>query len=199
MDFLPNFLFPPKSKKTAQYSRDHQKYKQAVQKNPRDPALKAQFIKFCVGNHFLLKDAPKVHLTEALSLYKDWTKEDFFDPQVHYMVGRYYQDKDQLKSQNAYLSGIRHFNRQVERNPGSKSEHADLVYALALNFLTMQFGQIHPDLDKFFRTMRKNYPLLNKRVELENELQKPSPNQARIKQLTQELRELREITGKKKK
>jgi hypothetical protein len=199
MDFLPNFLFPPKSKKTAQYSRDHQKYKKAVQKNPRDPALKAQFIKFCVGNHFLLQDAPKAHMSEALSLYKDWMKEDFFDPQVHYMIGRYYQDKDQLKSQNAYLSGIRHFNRQVERNPGSKSEHADVVYALALNFLTMQFGQIHPDLDKFFRTMRKNYPLLNKRVELENELQKPSPNQTRIKQLTQELRELREITGKKKK
>ncbi|HTC19708.1 MAG TPA: hypothetical protein VK859_02600, partial [bacterium] len=59
-----------------------------------------------------------------------------------------------------------------------------------------QYGQIHPDLEKFFKIIRKSYPLHNKRLELENELRKPSPNQAHVKQLTQELRELKTLVEK---
>lgn len=194
MDFMPDFLFPPKAKKTAQYTQDYNKFKKALHRNPADHALKAQFIKFCLMSHYTIDHAPASHLTEALALYEETVEGDFFDPQVYYLVGRYYQEKDKLKAQNVLLSGVRHFNRYVQDNPGMKADYAEAVYAIALNFLTLQFGQIHPDLDKFFKTIRKSYPVLNKRVELENELRKSSPNHEHIKQLTKELRELKEIT-----
>ena len=191
-----HILFSEKVKKTAKYSREFNNYKKSLKRNSNDHALLSQFIKFCLKNHFILEDMPEAHLNEALELFKKMEQSDYFDPQVFYLVGRYYQGKDDLKAQNAYLSGIRSFNRYIEKNPGLKSDHVELAYALALNFLNFQFGQIHPDLEIFFKTVRKSYPVLNKRVELENELMKSKPDQDRVKQLSKELKELREITSK---
>ena len=196
MDFMPNIFLSQKGKKGAQYTAEYEKYKKAIQRNHHDHGLMAQFIKFLLVSHFTLEDAPKTHLTEALALYEEIDKSDHFDPQIYYLVGRYYQDKDDLKAQKVYLAGVQHFNRYVQKNPGLKSDFVDIAYALALNFLTHQYGQIHPDLDKFFKIIRKSYPLHNKRIELENELRKPTPNQTHIKQLAQELRELKAIVDK---
>jgi hypothetical protein len=79
----------------------------------------------------------------------------------------------------------------VEKNPGLKTDHVDTAYAIALNYVTLQYGQIHPDVDRFFKTIRKSYPLHTKRSELESEIQKPKPDPERIKQLALELRELK--------
>ncbi len=196
MDFMNNIFFTQKRKKDARYSSEYQKYKKAIPLNSHDHALRSQFVKFCLVSHFALEGVPKAHLSEALALYKEIAKSDYFDPQVYYLIGRYYQDKDDLKAQTVYLAGVRHFNRYVEKNPGLKSDYVELAYALALNFLTHQYGQIHPDLEKFFKIIRKSYPLHNKRIELENELRKTSPNQVHIKQLAQELRELKAIVEK---
>jgi hypothetical protein len=198
MDFINDIFFSKKGKKDAKYSGEYEKYKKAIQRNADDHGLRAQFVKFCLVSHFTLADTPKAHLTEALKLYDEVSLSDHFDPQVYYLVGRYYQDKDDLKAQNVYLAGVKHFNRYVGKNPGLKSDYVELAYALALNFVTHQYGQIHPDLEKFFKIIRKSYPLHNKRLELENELRKPSPNQAHVKQLTQELRELKALVEKPK-
>jgi hypothetical protein len=194
MDFMNNVFLSPKGKKDAQYSSEYKKFRQSLQRNSHDHGLRAQFVKFCLVSHFTLEGTPQTHLTEALGLYEELTTTDLFDPQIYYLVGRYYQDKDNLKAQKVYLAGVQHFNRYVAKNPNLKADYVEMAYAIALNFVTLQFGQIHPDLEKFFKIIRKSYPLHNKRVELENELRKPSPNQAHIKQLTQELRELKEAT-----
>lgn len=194
MEFIKNLFLSPKGKKDAQYSKEYKKYQNALKRNSHDHGLRAQYVKFCLASYFALEGIPPTHLKEALDHYEEVTRADHFDPQVYYLVGRYYQDKENFKAQTVYLAGVQHFNRYVEKNPGVKSDFVDVVYAIALNFVTMQFGQIHPDLDKFFKIIRKSYPLHNKRIELENELRKPSPNQARIKEVTQELRELKVAT-----
>lgn len=194
MDFFNQIFFLPKGKKGSGYSSEYKKFQKALARNPQDHGLRAQFAKFCLVSHFTLEGIPEKHLATALSHYEEAVQADNFDLQLYYLVGRYYQDKDDLKAQNVYLDGIRHFNRYVEQNPGLKSDFAEIAYAIALNFVTLQYGQIHPELDKFFKTIRKSYPLHNKRVELENEMRKPTPNLDRIKQVARELRELKEAT-----
>ncbi len=195
MDFVPDIFLSPQGKKTAQYSKDYKKFKEALRRNSHDQGLQAQFVKFSLVSHNALDGGvPEDHLSEALALYEDLSKTDFFDPQIYYLVGRYYQGKDNLKAQNVYLAGVQHFNRYVAKHPALKSDFIDMAYAIALHFVTLQYGQNHPDLEKFFKTIRKSYPIHNKRVELENELRKPNPNQALIQQLAKELRELKEAT-----
>lgn len=194
IDFMNNLFLSPKGRKTSQYTNDYKKYKKALERNSHDHGLQSQFVKFCLTSHYTLEGVPQTHVTEALGVYEGLVRTELFDPQIYYLVGRYYQDKDNLKAQNVYLAGVQHFNRYVSKNPGLKSDYVEMAYAIALNFVTLQYGQAHPDLDKFFKIIRKSYPLHNKRVELENELRKPSPNQALVRQLTQELRELKEAT-----
>lgn len=194
MEFLDNLFLSPKKKKTAKYSSEHKKFRESLKRNSHDHGLKSQFVKFCLLSHHTLEGIPQAHLDEALGLYEDLAQTNLFDPHLYYLVGRYYQDKDNLKAQKVYLAGVQHFNHHVGKHPHLKSDFVDMAYAIALNFVTLQYGQNHPDLDKFFKTIRKSYPLHNKRVELENELRKPNPNQALIQQLAQELRELKEAT-----
>lgn len=194
MDFMANLFLSPKGKKTAQYSKEHKKYQDALRRNPGDHGLQAQFVKFSLLSHFTLEGIPEAHLAQALELYEKVAKTDLFDPQVFYLAGRYWQGKDDLKAQNVYLAAIQRFNRHVAKNPGMKSELVETTYAIALNFVTLQFGQNHPDLERFFRTIRRSYPLHNKRVELENELRKASPDHGLVKRLAQELKDLKEAS-----
>lgn len=192
MDFMANLFLSPGGKKNAQYSKEHKKFQEALRRNPGDHGLQAQFIKFCLISHFTLEGIPETHLKQALELYEKVSQADLFDPQVFYLVGRYWQGKDDLKAQNVYLAAIQRFNRHVAKNPGMKSELVETTYAIALNFVTLQFGQNHPDLEKFFQTIRRSYPLHNKQVELENELRKASPDKGLVKRLAQELKDLKE-------
>jgi hypothetical protein len=192
MDFLSEIFLPLKGKKDTPYLAQYRNYQKAIKRNPEDEALRAQLVKFCLENHFALDGIPDEHLMEALGLYEELAGADHFDPQVYYLVGRYYHPKDNLKAQTVYLNGVRHFNRYVEKNPGIKADHVDLAYAIALNFVALQYGQIHPDLDKFFKIVRKSYPLHNKWMELENELRKTEPDPDLVKRLAQDLREIKQ-------
>jgi hypothetical protein len=195
MDFLTSVFLSPKGKKSAQYSSEYKKFQEALRRNSSDHGLRAQFVKFClVSQNDLEGGIPEAHLAEALALHEELTKTDLFDPQIYYLVGRYYQGKDNLKAQKVYLAGVQHFNHHVAKHPNLKSDYIDVTYAIALNYVTLQYGQTHPDLEKFFKTIRKSYPIHNKRVELENELRKPNPDKALIKQLAQELNELKDAT-----
>jgi tetratricopeptide (TPR) repeat protein len=193
MDLFANLLLPGK-RKGARYSSEYKKFQKALARNPQDHSLRAQVAKFCLYSHYTHEDIPEEHLTQALDHYREVVRADHFDPALYYLVGRYYQDKNDLMAQTAYLDGIRHFNRFIEQNPGLKSDHAEIAYAIALNYVTLQFGQIHPDLERFFKTIRKSYPLHNKRVELENELRKPDPDPQRIREIAKELNDLKEAT-----
>jgi tetratricopeptide (TPR) repeat protein len=192
LDFWGRMFPSPKGKKRARYAGEHRKYRKALKLNPRDRELQARFAKFCLMGHFTLGSVPAAHLSEALGYYRSLCRDNHFDPMLYYLVGRYYQDRDKLSSQKAYLEGIRSFNRFIEKNPGVKSDHMETAYAIALNFVTLQYDQIHPDLEKFFKAARKSYPLHTKRVKLENELTKPSPDPAKVQELARELAEIKE-------
>ena len=194
MDMFGSFLLAPIKKKGFRYASEHKKFQKALEQNPQDQALRAQFVKFCLYSHFGEEYVPEEHLAVALAHYHTAVQADHFDPALNYLIGRYYQDKNDLKAQAVYLEGVRHFNRYIEHNPGLKSDHVEIAYALALNYVTPQYGQTHPDLEQFFKNIRKSYPLHNKRVELENELRKPAPDPERIKRVAQELKEIKEAT-----
>jgi len=194
MDLFAHILSSPQKQNYSQYSSEYKKFQKALERNPDDHALRAQFAKFCLNSHFTLEGVPEGHVAEALAHYDEIVNSDHFDLALYYLVGRYFQDKDDLKAQKVYLAGILHFNRYIEHNPGLKSDHVEIAYALALNYVTLQYGQTHPEMEKFFKTIRKSYPLHNKRVELENELRKPKPDPERIKQVAQELKDLKEAT-----
>lgn len=192
MDLFGGLFVDSKNKKGTQYSGEFKKYQKALKRNPNDQELRSQFIKFALMGKISLGSIPAAHLEEVLAQYEEVARTDHFDPQVYYLVGRTYQEQGSLKAQKVFLTGIQNFNRFVAKNPGVKSDHVDMAYAIALNFVTLQYGQIHPDLEKFFKIIRKSYPIHNKRVELENELRKPSPNAKRIKEIAKEIQALQE-------
>src|ERR1039458_4080791 len=117
MDFLNNVFLSPKGKKDAQYTKEYKKFQTALKRNPQDHGLRSQFVKFCLVSHFTLDSIPPAHLNEALEQYEEVARTDHFDPQVYYLVGRHYQDKDRLKAHAVYLAGVQHFNRYVGEYP----------------------------------------------------------------------------------
>ena len=163
-----------------------------MEKNPRDHGLKAQFIKFCLLNRFTKHETQEDHIADALRLFGTIDHASAFDLQCHYLVGKYYQeDKDLRKAYSVYLNAIKLFNRYVGKNPDLKSENVELAYSIALSVMTLQLNPIDPELEVCFKIIRKSFPLHVKRIEFENEMAKPAPDPARIKQLTEELRKLK--------
>ncbi|HTC20450.1 MAG TPA: hypothetical protein VK859_06370 [bacterium] len=181
-------LFGKKSSYTSEYKR----FEKAMEANPHDHGLKAQFIKFCLLNRFTKHEVIEEHITEALRLFEAIENGESFDLQCHYLVGKYYQEaKDNRKAYQVYLNAIKRFNQYVVKNPDLKSENVELAYSVALNLMTLQSSPFDPELEKCFKNIRKSYPLHVKRIEFENEMAKPAPDKVRIHQLTEEIRALK--------
>lgn len=175
------------------YAAEYKRFKTAISRNPRDSALKAQFINFCLLNRFMKHEIKEDHITEALQLFETIDQRDAFDLQCQYLVGKYYQEeKDTRKAYRIYLEAIKNFNRHVTKNPSLKAENAELAYSIALNVMTLQSNPVDPELKQCFTILRKSYPLHLKSIELENEMAKPAPDPARIKELKEEIRRLKE-------
>src|SRR5258708_6575378 len=178
--------------KNSNYSSEYNRFKKAMERNPRDHGLKAQFIKFCLLNRFTKEETQADHISEALGLFETMDHTNAFDLQCHYLVGKYYQEeRDFRKAYQVYLNAIKHFNQYVEKNPELKSDNAKLVYSISLNLMTLKLPPADPELEKCFKNIRKSYPLHIKRIEFENEMGKPAPDKARIKQLAEEIRKLK--------
>jgi tetratricopeptide (TPR) repeat protein len=175
------------------YAAEYKRFKASIARNPRDSALKAQFINFCLLNRFMKHEIKEEHITEALQLFETIDQRDAFDLQCQYLVGKYYQEeKDTRKAYRIYLEAIKNFNRHVTKNPSLKSENSELAYSIALNVMTLQSNPVDPELKQCFTILRKSYPLHLKSIELENEMAKPAPDPARIKELKDEIRRLKE-------
>lgn len=191
-----NFLSQLFGKKSS-YPSEYKRFKKALQQNPLDYGLKAQFIKFCLLNRFTKHEVVESHMAEALALFEKIEHERNFDLQCHYLVGKYYQEeRNARKAYQIYLDAIKYFNQYVVKNPDLKSENVELAYSIALNLMTLQSNPADPELEKCFKNIRKSYPLHVKRIEMENEMAKPAPDSARIKQLAEEIRKLRTEEGK---
>jgi hypothetical protein len=178
--------------KKSDYPSEYKRFKKAIERNPGDHGLKTQFIKFCLLNRFTKQETDANNSLEALKLFETIDPMAAFDLQCHYLVGKYYQeDKNYRKAYQVYLEAIKRFNQFVGKNPHFKTENEELAYSISLNLMTLQANPVDPELETCFSILRKSYPLHLKRVELENEMAKPAPDQARIKQLTTEIRQLR--------
>jgi hypothetical protein len=191
MAFMNNLstIFGKKNDYLAEYKR----FKSSIARNPRDSVLKAQFINFCLLNRFTGQETVEEHITEALELFETIDQREAFNLQCLYLVGKYYQEeKDIRKAYKIYLDAIKHFNRHVGKNPNLKAENADLAYSIALNLMTLQSNPSDPDLTLCFTILRKSYPLHLKSIEFENEMAKPAPDAARLKQLKEEIIKLKE-------
>lgn len=178
--------------KNANYLSEYKRFKKAMKRTPGDHGLKAQFIKFCLLNRFTKHETIESHMAEALKLFESIENTDNFDLQCNYLVGKYYQEaRDNRKAYQIYLNAIKRFNRYVGQNPQHKSENSDQAYSIALNLMNLQANPVDPELEICFKHIRRSYPLHVKRIELENEMAKPAPDKARIKQLSEEVRRLK--------
>ncbi|HJT23947.1 MAG TPA: hypothetical protein VJ873_05185 [bacterium] len=178
--------------KKSDYAVEYKRYKKGMERNPSDIGLKTQFIKFCLLNRFTQQDVGNEHIAEALRLFESVQNSDSLDLQCHYLAGKYYQeDKDSRKAYQVYLNAIRRFNQVVGENPDLKSENAELAYSVALNLMNLQWNPVAPEVEVCFKIIRKSFPLHLKRIEFEQEMAKPAPDKARIKQLAEEIRKLK--------
>jgi hypothetical protein len=178
--------------KDSDYAAEYKRYKKGMERNPADYGLKAQFIKFCLLNRFTKQQMAQDHIAEALKLFESIAEADTFDLQCHYLVGKYYQEeRDAKRAYRVYLHAIKRFNQLVIKSPDLKGENAELAYSVALNLMTLQSNNVPPEVETCFKIIRKSFPLHLKRIEFENEMAKPAPDKARIKQLSEEIRKLR--------
>ncbi len=172
---------------------EYKRFKTAMERNPNDHGLKTQFINFCLLNRFTNPKIKENYIDEALALFETLSASDIFDLQCHYLVGKYYQEeKEARKAYGVYQEAIKLFNRSIGQNPNLRSDNAELAYSIALNLLTLQATPADPELQKCFKILRKSYPLHVKRIELENEMSKPVPDQSRVDKLTDEIRRLKD-------
>ncbi len=178
--------------KDSDYSSEYKRFKKGMEHNPGDLGLKAQFIKFCLLNRFTKHDISSDHVAEALKLFEAIANADTFDLQCHYLVGKFYQEeKDPRKAYRTYLHAIKRFNQLAIKDPAVRAENSELAYSVALNLMTLQSNPIDPEVEVCFKILRKSFLLHLKRIEFENEMAKPAPDKARVKQLAEEIRRLR--------
>jgi len=178
--------------KDSDVSATYKRFKKAMERNSGDYGLKAQFIKFCLLNRFTNTKTIENYIAEALALFETIENSHGFDIQCHYLVGKYYQeDKNYRKAYYIYLTAIKRFNQYVEKHPNLKSENSELAYSIALNLMILQSNPVDPEVEKCFKIIHKSFPLHVKRFEFENEMAKPAPNKDRIKQLKEEIRQLK--------
>jgi hypothetical protein len=173
------------------HSAEFRKFKKTLRRNPNDHGLRTKFAKYCLLHCFTQTAVMESHRVEAIHQFEMIVKSDVFDPEIYYLMGRFCQRSDNQKAKEVYLEGIRSFNRYIEKNPGLREEYMETTLAIALNLLTLQNARIDPELEKFFKYIRKSYPLHVKRVELENEMEKKEPNLTRVRQLVEEARQIK--------
>jgi hypothetical protein len=133
-------------------------YKNAVKRNPSDHGLRVRFAKFCLRHYFNQKVNAQAHLVEAVNQYEDIVKsKDIFDLEIFYLMGKYYHGQDNPKAMEVYRQGIRKFNEHIDQNPGLKHEYVEMAFGIAMNLLALEANRVDPDLEKFFKIVRKTY------------------------------------------
>lgn len=176
------------SKQYAETS-EFKNFKKTLRRNPGDHDLRARFTKYCLHHHSVSQDGP--HGAEAAAQFEILNQTDVFDPEIYYLMGKFFQGADKRKARQVYHAGITRFNRYIEKNPGLRNDFMEITLAVALNLLTLQAGPFDQELERFFKCIRKSYPIHVKRVELESEIEKPDPDSEIVRQLKQEILKLK--------
>jgi hypothetical protein len=147
-------------------------YQDAVKRNPSDHGLRVRFAKYCLRHYFTHQAAAQAHLVEAVHQYDNISNNsEIFDLEIFYLMGKYYHGQDNEKAIEVYRQGIRKFNLYIEENPGLKHEFVELAFGIAMNLLSLEANKTDPDLEQFFKIVRKTYlkRFLTEKVDLKTE------------------------------
>lgn len=137
-------------------SVEMRKYKEALRRNPQDQYLRARYAKFCLNSYF--QDAStKVHVVEAVNQFENVEHGEVLDLEVFYLMGKYYQGNDNKKAVEVYKKGIQRYNDFVSKSVEFRHEHVETAFAIALNLLALESNHADPELEKFFKNLRRTY------------------------------------------
>ena|ERR1035441_5350811 len=132
------------------------KYKDALRRNPQDHYLRARYAKYCLNSYF--QDvSSRVHVVEAVNQFENIVYSDVLDLEVFYLMGKFYQGNDNPKAIDIYKKGIKRYNDFVAKSVEFRHEHVETAFAIALNLLALESNHADPELEKFFKIVRRTY------------------------------------------
>lgn len=132
------------------------KYKDALRRNPQDHYLRARFAKYCLNSYF--QDASsKIHVVEAVNQFENIVHSEVLDLEIFYLMGKFYQGQDNAKAMDIYKQGIKRYNDFVTKSVEFRHEHVETAFAIALNLLSLESNHADPELQRFFKTVRRTY------------------------------------------
>lgn len=135
---------------------EYRKFKDAVRRNPQDHHLRARFAKFCLKNYFQ-GSSSKLQLVEAVNQFENIVHSEVLDLEVFYLMGKFYQGQDNAKAIEIYRKGIKRYNDFVNKSIEFRHEQVETAFSIALNMLNLESEKNDPELEKFFKTLRRTY------------------------------------------
>ena len=154
---------------------EFERFKAAVKRNPNDGYLRARFAKYCLKQYFNHEDsavAARTRVVEAVNQFENIVHTDVLDLEVFYLMGKYFQGPDNKRAVEIYWQGIRTYNEFVTKSQSFKHEYVEMAFSIALNLLALEPNGVDPDLEKFFKTVRKTYlkNFLDQKIEFKTDM-----------------------------
>jgi len=149
------------------------KFKAAVHRNPQDHQLRARFAKFCLKNYFqATTSAKEVYVVEAVNQFENIVRSEVLDLEVYYLMGKYYQGQDNKRAMEIYKGGIKRYNDFVSKSIEFRHDYVEMAFMMAINLLSLEANHADPELEKFFKNIRRTYlkNLLEHKVEFSPEI-----------------------------
>jgi len=135
---------------------EFRKFKDAIRRNPQDHHLRARFTKYCL-NHYFKDSASKTHVVEAVNQFENVVHSEVLDLEVFYLMGKYYQGKDDKKAMEVYRAGIKRYNDFVSKSIEFRHTYVETAFMIAMNLLSLEANNADPELVKFFKNIRRTY------------------------------------------
>jgi hypothetical protein len=137
---------------------EFKKFKDAVHRNPQDHYLRARFAKYCLESYFQAASPSKdVFVVEAVNQFENVVHSEVLDLEVYYLMGKYYQGLDNKKAMEIYKSGIKRYNDFVSKSIEFRHDYVETAFMIALNLLNLEANHADPELEKFFKNIRRTY------------------------------------------
>jgi hypothetical protein len=136
---------------------EFKKFKDAVRRNPNDQLLRVRFAKYCLNHYFSNKYTSNIHVVEAVNQFENIDHSDILDLEVFYLMGKYYQGQDNKKAIDIYQKGIKRYNEFINQNAELRHDYVEMAFSIALNLLHLESNHADPELEKFFKSIRRTY------------------------------------------
>jgi hypothetical protein len=79
------------------------------------------------------------------------------DLEVFYLMGKFYQGNDNPKAMEIYRKGIKRYNDFVSKSVEFRHEYVETAFTMALNLLSLEANVADPELERFFKNIRRTY------------------------------------------